>query len=547
MVRRKPMAMLATFIVAALLLSAAVACGGGGKKATPTPEPSVTPGGTPTATAAPLVDTIDLSTQSPSFTAYGADAADLSGGHQTVAAADFNGDDRLDFLIGAPQADGPDNDRQDAGEAYVIFGSDDAPDSLDLAQNEPDLKILGASPGDSLGRTALAADLNADGIDDVIVGAPGVTAEPDPRTDQGRVYVFFGSRNLKGTIDLAEGDSGFDFVVTGAEGFSRLGDALASGDVNGDDITDLVLGAPFAGREPGTRPGSPRKEAGEVYAIFGSADISGEVNIAFDAPDFQVSAEQRFGQLGAAVAVGDINGDGIDDVIAGAYQMDIGDKTDAGALYAFFGAKDLSGRRFIDKKEYDFAAIGADAGDALGIPLASADVNGDGVDDIVAGARTGDALENARPAGGEAYVMFGGDALGGELDLAAEQSDVTIYGPDNSYLVPTALSVADVNSDGEADIILTTSIGPRERLGAGAVYIVHGGVDLKGTADLASPPYRFALVGADPNDRLGAAMAAAPEDEATALLLVASDADGLDNKRADAGEVYLVSLPKEAQ
>ncbi|MEE9285911.1 MAG: hypothetical protein V3V35_09325 [Dehalococcoidia bacterium] len=537
----------ATAIAVALLAFPSLACGGDGGEApaspTPTESGTQTVQSTPTATVQPLADTFDLSTQSPLFTVYGADAGDLSGGYQALAVGDFNDDGRQDLLIGAAMADGPDNLRRDAGEAYVIFGEADLPSNLDLAEKGPDILILGASPGDSLGRTVLAADLNDDGVDDIIVGAPGVTAGEDPRTDQGRTYVFFGSPDLKETLDLADETPEYDFVVTGAEGFSRIGDALASGDVNGDGVADLILGAPFAGRDVGAPPGSVRKEAGEVYVVFGSISLADEVNIAFDEPGFMVSSDQRFGQFGAAVAAGDVNGDGTDDVIVGAHLIDVGEREAAGAVYVFFGGSDLSGRRFIARGEQD-AGILAEAGDNLGLPLASADVNDDGIDDIIAGARTADGLEDGQPAAGDIHVLFGRPGLEGDFDLSQGPADLTIRGASAGHLIPTSLALSDVDGDQAIDIILSASMGPMERPAAGAIYIISGGATLQGTVDLATPAHRFAIVGAEPDDRLGSTIAVVPGDgdSPPKLLVVASDADGPSNERSNSGEVYLLDL-----
>jgi hypothetical protein len=335
--------------------------------------------------------------------------------------------------------------------------------------------------------------------------------------------------------------------VTGAEGFSRIGEALARGDVNGDGADDLILGAPFAGREVGAPPGSPRKEAGEVYAVFGGSSLSGEINIAFDEPDFMVSAEQRHGQFGAAVAAGDVNGDGVDDIIAGAYQMDAGDRADAGAAYVFFGGDSLGGRRFIAETDQDVTVLGALASDGLGLPVASEDVNDDGTDDLILGARTASGPDSTRRTAGGVYVLFGGSGLRGELDLAQEAADAVIYGASDAFLIPASLALADADGDGATDIILSTSvIGPVERLGAGAIYIVPGGDALEGAIDLADPAHRFAIVGAEPDDRLGAAMTIVPgEDDRERLLILASGADGPDNERPESGEVYLLDLPPE--
>jgi hypothetical protein len=90
----------------------------------------------------------------------------------STAAGDASGDGVDDLLAGVPFADGPDNEREDAGEALVVFGRDGLSGDIDLAEDEPGLRILGALPGDTLGFGVAGVDINGDGIDDVIVGAP---------------------------------------------------------------------------------------------------------------------------------------------------------------------------------------------------------------------------------------------------------------------------------------------------------------------------------------------------------------------------------------
>lgn len=535
------MAAPAVFVLVVLIASA---CGSGKK-----PEESPTPVQSETPTSQPAAGVYDLSAQTPPFVAYGADAGDFTHGFSSVDAGDFNGDDAPDLLIGAPFADGPGNAREDSGEAYVIFGQPQLSGSVDLAEGEQDVTVFGAAAGDNLGLSVVAADVNGDGLDDIVVGAPGVSdvGGRDERTDQGRTYVFFGSHDLPESFDLGADPRAFDFVITGAEGFSRIGHALADGDINGDTVTDLILGAPFAGREPGSPPGSPRKEAGEVYVVYGASSLSGELHLAFDPVGFMASSEQRHGQFGAAVAAGDVNGDGIDDVIAGAPQMDFENKEAAGAVYVFFGGRDLGGRRFIAKGEQDAAMIGAERGNSLGFPLTVGDINGDGTGDLLAGARAA-AVKETRTAAGAVYLLYGGPDFGGDHDLAQTPADSVIYGAAPGALLPSALLSFDITGDSVPDIIVSTSSGPEQRVQAGAVYIIAGSSALPSSVDLAAAGTGASIVGAEVGDQLGSAVAvlSLQADGSPAFVLLASGADGADNARVDAGEVYVVPAAETA-
>lgn len=513
------------------------ACNGGGQ-----------PSGSPTPTVTPVEGLsgtrIDLAETSPLLTIFGADSADFSEGFPTLATGDFNGDGRHDYLIGAAQGDGSDNSREDAGEAYVILGEDDQPESLDLAEGVADVIVYGESPGDNLGWTVLAADINADGLDDVILGAPGTTGELDPRTDQGRVYVFFGSDDLEGIFDLADAPS--DLTFTGAEGFSRIGSAMTSGDVNGDGVPDLILGAPFAGRARGTPPGSSRTQVGEVYVVFGSPALSGQVSAHLDEQDFTVGGTQRNRQFGASVDAGDVNGDGIDDIVVGAPRVDVetdeGKRTSAGAVYVFFGSSTLGGRTSIEEDAQDVEILGVDEEGFFGFPALVGDVSGDATDDLVIGARQSPPLGSDRFAAGETYVVYGDSTLEGVLDIADGGYDALILGAQASQLLPVSMLLADATGDGTSDIILGSTVGIADRDRAGILYLLEGGSSLSGQLDMAGELAAVSILGAEEDDRLGAAVALAEVGGEPALLALAPGAEGPEEQRPDSGRIYLIGL-----
>ena len=217
------------------------------------------------------------------------------GAPSSVASGDFNGDGKTDLLVGAPYADGSNGTRPDAGEAYVIYGP--LSGEIDLSDQQPDVRILGAVSGDNFGGGVAAGDLNGDGIDDIIVGAPLSNGLKNIRTDMGEAYVIFGGSHIASTIDTASVQQDFDLLP--AEGFSHLGGTFAVGDVNGDGIGDLIVGAPYAGRQPNTPPGSARTTVGEVYVVYGSASLHGQDTVALDQEDVRLSGVNQYDQFGA--------------------------------------------------------------------------------------------------------------------------------------------------------------------------------------------------------------------------------------------------------
>jgi hypothetical protein len=470
---------------------------------------------------------------------------DLLASSTSVALGDFNDDGSTDLLMGAPQADGPDGSRADAGEAYVILGPLDG--EVDLLSQDPDLTIYGALAGDGLGNTTFAGDLDDDGVDDIMVGAPGVTAGFDPRTDQGRLYVFYGGDDLGESAELDLAEDVYDFTVTGSEGFSRLSSAVDLGDVNDDGRTDLVVSSPFAGREPGTPPGGPRTGIGEVYVILGTGQrLTGEKNIAADDYDVLLSGDTEFGQFGASIAVADFNGDGYDDVVTGAHRTAAANgRPSGGAAYVFFGKSDISGRISIQDGGQDMSIVGAGPGSAFGFPVASGDFNGDGVADIAVSAQS-EPIGSASAAGSIRIFLGEGD-LPEEIDLSVQGPSSYLTGSEAGMLLPTAMAVGDVTSDGIDDLVVSAAFAGADlsRANGGLVYTLMGGSDLPETIavdDLSSPP---PIVGPVREARLGAAIAIGPVDGNRAELGLLAPAYSPSEERAGLGAVFVLKVGPE--
>lgn len=541
----------AILIGTAAVLCASIACDSGGSGGNESPPP--TSSGDVSATASPTggetpgpIDAVnDLAVDSPLMAVFGRQTDDLLTGATNVALGDFNDDGQPDLLVGAANADGPEGQRPDAGEAYVFFGP--LQGEHDLLSKDADITIYGASGdssgGDNLGFSVFAGDLDDDGVDDVMVGAPGVTAGFDPRTDQGRLYIFYGGAAFdRGTYDLAE--DAYDLTVTGSEGFSRLSSDVDLGDINGDGRTDLLVSSPFAGRAPGTPPGSARTAEGEVYVIFGVGErLTGELNMAADDYDVLLGGNQEFGQFGAAFAVGDFNGDEFDDVVAGAYRNNAPDgRPSAGGAYVFLGSDDVGGRISVLEGAQDMTIVGALAGSAFGLPAVAGDFNGDGFDDFAIGAQS-EGIEDLSSSGG-IRIFYGANDLPSEIDLSTGGADVLLPGSTEGLLLPSALAAGDANGDGRDDLVFSSTLGGSTlgRNSAGLIYLLAGSSELSSRVDIGSDVPE-PIIGPAAGARAGGALwfGAITNGGAAGLAVLAAGVSP-NAERPNAGAVYVVPL-----
>jgi hypothetical protein len=441
----------------------------------------------------------------------------------------------------------------------ALWGQTASPRTIDLSERGAiHVTLNGASSGDRLERMAVA-DVNGDGVADIIVAGRLANGPEGSRFDAGGVFIVLGGVDvIRGTTrDLHDRA---DIVIHGADANDRLGTSLAVGDVNGDGIPDIVMGAPG-----GDGPSETRSGAGEVYVVFGGPHLTrGTVRdmagLVAPGADVVIFGPEPVASLGASLAIGDVNGDGIEDILAGAATSSSpqGERLFAGTIYAIFGSSAWGSglaRDLADPREADLMVFGPGLLSFFGFQIAVGDVNGDGVPDIVASAPLADGPQGERPEAGHVYVIFGGVHLvrGTVRDVApgsAAGADVTIFGATAQDLLGYALLLADVNGDGVLDLCVSAlqADGPEEkRPDAGEVYIFFGGMALassraRDVAGLVAPAPDVILYGGEAFDEFGAALAAADLDgNGVADLLIGAPAgDAKENQKIDAGEVYIV-------
>lgn len=350
---------------------------------------------------------------------------------------DINGDGYPDFIAGAPEAEVAGSQ---PGLCRIQLGGPNSPPG-------PDLMLVGEADGDDFGQAVAGiGDMNGDGFDDYAVGAPSFGP------NQGRTYVFFGGPVPDTTPDL---------VLTGVQSSDRFGTCLSGGDINGDGLGDLLIGATAGGLG-----------GGSVSVVLGGFPPDNVV-------DFELLGSAD-GQYGSAIAVGDVSGDGYGDIVVGDFAG--GDVLlDSGEVFVYFGGPyfDVLADLTIEAQtSLEFLGYSVSAG---------GDVDGDGWGDLLAGAS---GFDGASPNVGAIYVYRGGPYLD-------DTPDLVIVGDDpGGNLGRTVLGIADVDGDGSHDVVATA---PFALDNAGRLEVYFGGPALDGIRDAA---YR----GAEPNNALGATL-----------------------------------------
>ena len=490
--------------------------------------------------------TIDLSTftASQGFVIQG-DVWGDQAGFSVSAVGDINGDGIGDFIVGAK---GNDAGGFIAGAAYVIYGTTGTTrttiDLTNLSASDG-FRIQGDAANDEAGYSVSGAgDVNGDGINDVIIGAFG---GDDGGNNAGEAYVIYGQAgNTRGTVDLTGLAASDGFVIQGDVEFDRAGVSVsAAGDVNGDGIDDVIIGA-----SQGDNGGD---SAGEAYVIYGQA---GSTRGALDltglaaSDGFIIQGDTASDNAGLSVSGGgDVNGDGIDDLIIGA---DLGNNggDNAGEAYVVYGQAgnsrgtvDLTGLVASD----GFVIQGDVASDQAGHSVSIAgDVNGDGIDDLVVGARGGD---DGGADAGEAYVIYGqaGNARG-TVDLTglAANDGFVIQGDRASNLAGFSVSAAgDVNGDGFDDLIVGAPEGDYDLDGdvEGYVAVVFGQTgNSRGTVDLTglAASDGFVIEGAADGDDAGLSVGGGFDLNGDGLADVIVGAPRNDDGGGTAGAAYVV-------
>ena len=433
------------------------------------------------------------------FTIFGEAAGDRVGQALSYA-GNVTGDDTPDFVIGSRWS-GLEN-----GAAYVFAGSS----TLDGSRSASgaDITITGSNAerfgfavagGTSL-LGGISGDFNGDGNDDLLVGAPNAVVDGNP---VGAAYMFYGPLTTGMTSDDASviftGQWNQDPDNPSNHNADNTGYSVAFvGDVNNDGLADIAIGDPSKKNSGSTN--------GEAYLIFGRQDVYNdngdkiigewEGTISLN----ETSWKRQFGreilsdgtgreQMGAAIdAIGDVNGDGIDDLAIGAYRWDQdanNPNENTGAVFVWYGGEgvydleQLLASQDSATNTADVTIVGTQELDQIGRSISGAgDFDGDGTQDIVIGS------EHANDNAGLVMVVDGnGNTI---ASFTGEQPEDAA-----GRWVST---VGDLDGDGTSEIIVGAKLADANGVASGATYILLGGTT--GTQGIGTAEVLFTGAGA---------------------------------------------------
>ncbi len=458
----------------------------------------------------------------PALTLWGARAGDMLG--TEVFSADINGDGVEDLIIGAQNHDGPDGDCINCGAAYVLFGRADlfgeANRLIDTAEPAADLMtIYGGVPGGRLGIWVEAGDLDADGRDDLIIGADQTPADEASRATlhRGMVVVVYGRRTFPDSIRLDQAQAG-DLPglsrIVGRDGEDHFGSSIHCVDLNGDGFDELIVGSALLRRSAaqgeqgafeahnnvgGDGPDGGRLDAGEATIVFSRSDgarLPPLLDLREPPPEFVKRITYIYGShisevCAEEIASGDFNGDGISDLVLGAIRAKnpFGRQL-AGKAYVLYWRPGLegveidlrlSGEGIVPPGVEVSVMYGLADVDLLGDTLTAGDFNHDGIDDLAVGIPHS-AVGETREAGMVA-IVYGRrwpwpDLWAPQAEGLAPALQVTyILGADEGDLLAYSMDARDYDNDGYADLFSNAMQGAgngNTHEKAGEAYVLSG-------------------------------------------------------------------------
>jgi hypothetical protein len=407
-------------------------------------------------------------------------------------------------------------------------------------------ELYGPHDNSRFGTSLAFGDINNDGYNDTLISA--IYYDVTAGGSEGAVYVFYGSSSTPDEIyDLNNSDN-WDIRIEGSNS-DAFGYDLATGDFNNDGYDDIVISAPNAAGGGGN--------SGEVYVIYGVDFASGTVlTDAANNANITIIGGDADDYLGVSLAMGDINNDGYDDVIAGGWGFDgiNNAKTRVGGVFVIYGGNIASGTVYNDLGDNnddanitihgttDYDQLCQNAG-----TLASGDINQDGYDDILIGSRYSDVSGDSKH--GKVYILYG-DNFPDKTVISSltASANVTLIGGYSGDELGSQIRTGHINGDSYPDIIVNAWVADGENNAVGAAgdtYIIYGDNFSDGTVfdnlGEAGSDADVTLYGGA-SDRIGYGLAIGDinGDSFQDIVLGSYLGDGPGDSRTNSGDAYVL-------
>ncbi len=343
-------------------------------------------------------------------------------------------------------------------------------DACTMDMENSDTVYVGGADGDQAGRfIATVGDLNIDGIDDIMIGARSAAGTA------GANYIFYGPITAAGQITLGDGSEA-GIVEGSTAGYYAAVSAAGGQDMDGDGAADFAIGT-----------AAPNTEQGVAWVFF--AEPSGTITT--DDADVTISGDNNYDRTAAPnglAFLGDIDGDGGNDLAVAAYSDDYGG-SNAGSVYVVYGP--LTSGTDAALGDYEDLVYGESASSSFGaFTTQVGDVDGDGLPELAVGT----SIPNSYA--GRAYIFH--EAPSGAISAA--DADVILDGEDASDYFGTSLAGGgDIDDDGYDDYVVGSTHDDLGTTDAGAVYLVSG----TATSDVVSAVMSAKLYGLQSSGKFG--------------------------------------------
>lgn len=366
-----------------------------------------------------------------------------------IVIGDFNSDANKDIAISSTFFSS--DEKTWRGKVSIYWG----PEYSDNQKTE----IIGDENNDQLGTALSRGDINDDGVDDLIVGA--YKADFEKNDSAGQVYIFNGDKNFSNKKKLMA--SSANIIFHGEQANERLGLSLASGDVNGDDVEDLLISAPGA-----------EGEQSKVYVLLGGSYFPDNHRFEVKKDALIIIYGTKDDLFGSDLSIGDYNGDGIGDITIGAYSASSEGKEQNGKVYVIKGRVITASRDTNNKLEYDLLKypgiskifFGKQSKEWFGFSTLSQNTNDDDFDDLIIGSF----MYLYKSKSGKMTIYHGGADF---FEPTNDNYQIQVIGDDTQNLLGAAFGMGDINGDGNQEMIMgAPGISLSDAAGPGALYFL---------------------------------------------------------------------------